>query len=81
MNPYLKGYTICVTLSVFVAMMSTLMSAEVHIRSYLSVLESDVQSHQDAQKATERCEWCEWNSVLRDSGRSGHRPELHDWNL
>lgn len=54
MNPYLKGYTICVTLSVFVAMISTLMSAEVHIRSYLSVLESDVQSHQDAQKATDR---------------------------
>ena len=59
MNPYLKGYTICVTLSVFVAMISTLMSAEVHIRSYPTVLGDDIQSDQDTQEAADRCEWCE----------------------
>ena len=68
MNPYLKGYTICVTLSVFVAMISTLMSAEVHIRSYLKVLADNLQSDQDAQEAADRCEQCEWNRVLSDSG-------------
>ncbi|KAK8801208.1 hypothetical protein WA171_004355 [Blastocystis sp. BT1] len=35
MDPLVKGYTICVTLSVLIAMISVLMSTELHIRSLI----------------------------------------------
>ena len=35
MNFYVKGYTICVTITVLITMISILMSTELHIRSYV----------------------------------------------
>ena len=33
MNPYVKGYTICVTAAVLVSMLSVVLSAEEYLRS------------------------------------------------